>query len=105
MEFRNHQARIGQYFTVLRGNPLGLVLVILLIPLFLGAVVFFGLLAIVGLLLSFVFNSVLGIFGMGGRTKTVFTTRSTGPSNSPSREGPPPGTGPTIDVEVVRRDD
>lgn len=105
MEFRNHQARIGQYFTVLRGDPLGLVLVILLLPLFLGAVVFIGLLAIVGLLLSFLLNSVLGIFGVGGRTKTVFTHRGVGSSTSPPREGPPPGAGPTIDVEVVRRDD
>lgn len=104
MEFRNHQARILHTFTALRANPLGLVLVLLLLPVFLGLILLFAVLALAGMLLTLFVNTIISLFSGGARRPRGFPAPSgAAPPQSP-RPDPPPGAGPTIDVEVVRRE-
>lgn len=101
MEFRNHQARILHTVTALRSNPLGLVIALLLLPIFLGLILLFAVLAVVGMIVVFAVNTILALFAGGGRRPRPFPTPRSGDSPRPD---PPPAGGSTIDVEVVRRD-
>jgi hypothetical protein len=97
VEFRNHQVRIGHYVTQLRGNPLGLLVAVLLVPVFVGIFLLFAIVAIVGLLLGFIANTVFALFGARRRAPTPQSAPHMDPRSSP----PPDG---VIDVEVVRRE-
>jgi hypothetical protein len=100
MEFRNHQVWVQQRMRTMRSNPLAAVLVLLLLPVLLAIGLFVILFTAALFVIAMASRTLLSLFSSsGGRAPRSPLRREADPSAPP-----PDGGGPTIDVDVVRKD-